>query len=46
MYNLNTIAPFAQDRMSGYDSMVPYYTPFNKAQNNYYTVYKKYRNDG
>ena len=28
MYNMNTIAPFAQDRMMGYDSMVPYYTPY------------------
>lgn len=46
IYNINSVAPFAQDRGTGYDSMVPYYVPFNKSSNQYYPVLKQYRSDG
>ena len=40
MYNLNSVAPFAQDRMSGFDSMVPYYTPMANSAQTYYPSMK------
>lgn len=46
MYNMNSIAPFAQDRMTGYDAMMPYYTPMANSVHSYYPVLQKYNADG
>lgn len=46
IYNINSVAPFSQDRGTGYDSMLPYYVPFNVSNNSYYEAQKKYRSDG
>ncbi len=46
IYNMNSMAPFSQDRMTGYDSMVPYYTPLANSIQNYYPVDKQYETDG
>lgn len=36
IYNINSMAPFSQDRGTGYDSMIPYYVPFNVSNNSFY----------
>lgn len=46
MYNLNSVAPFQQDRMTGYDSMVPYYTPMQNSQQVFYPNLRTYGSDG
>ena len=46
MYNMNSIAPFAQDRMTGYDGMMPYYTPMANSVHSYYPVLQKFNADG
>ena len=46
MYNLNSVAPFAQDRMTGYDSMIPYFTPMQNAAHSFYPVDLQYNADG
>lgn len=46
MYNLNSMAPFASDRFTGFDSMVPYYSPHGASRYTFYPTKSNYLSNG
>lgn len=46
IYNLNSMAPFGGDRFSGFDSMVPYYSPHGASRYTYYPTKSNFLSNG
>ncbi len=46
VYNLNSMAPFASDRFTGFDSMVPYYSPHGASRYTYYPTKSNFLSNG
>lgn len=46
IYNLNSMSPFGGDRFSGFDSMVPYYSPHGASRYTYYPTKSNFLSNG
>ena len=46
VYNLDSNSPYAQHRMTGFDSMVPYYSPHGASRYTFYPTKSNYLSNG
>ena len=46
VYNLNSNSPYAQNRLTGFDSMVPYYSPHGASRYTFYPTKSNYLSNG